>query len=142
MSNLVLEIKPGEMMVVNGAAIRFRTKTRIELTSRARFLFGKQLMSPMEATTPARQIYYALQTAYVGNEEEREPALERARHLVRVFCADGLSDLARSVLDRTLEAASEDRCYAALKLARRIVRHEDALSSGCVAADSLLADVA
>ena len=32
MSNLVLEIKPGEMMVVNGAAIRFRTKTRIELT--------------------------------------------------------------------------------------------------------------
>ena len=48
MSNLVLELRPGEVMVINGAPIRFRMKTRIELTSHARFLFGKQLMPPDE----------------------------------------------------------------------------------------------
>ena len=34
MSNLVLELRQGEMMIVNGAPIRFRTKTRIELTAK------------------------------------------------------------------------------------------------------------
>ena len=57
MSNLVLELRQGEMMIVNGAPIRFRTKSRIELTAKARFLFGKQIMPPDQADSPARRIY-------------------------------------------------------------------------------------
>ena len=71
MSNLVLELRQGEMMIVNGAPIRFRTKSRIELTAKARFLFGKQIMPPDQADSPARRIYFALQSAYIGSEEER-----------------------------------------------------------------------
>ena len=71
MSTLVLELRQGDMMVVNGAPIRFRNRTRIELAAKARFLFGKQIMPPEAATTPARRIYFALQTAYIGTEEER-----------------------------------------------------------------------
>ena len=81
MSNLVLELRQGEVMVVNGAPIRFRTKSRIELTAHARFLFGKQIMPPAEADTPARQIYFALQSAYIGTEEERPAGLALAREL-------------------------------------------------------------
>ncbi len=142
MSNLVLEIKQGEMMIVNGAAIRFRTKTRIELTSRARFLFGKQLMSLNDATTPARRIYYALQTAYVGNDGEREPALTAARELVGMFRDTTTSAAARLILERAIEAVDNDRYYVGLKLARRIVRHEDAVLSGSSTADAELDDVA
>lgn len=132
MSNLVLELKPGEMMVINGAAIRFRTKARLELTSRARFLFGKQLMPPSDATTPARRIYSALQTAYIGEDDERPSALELAENLIEMFQQSTTSPIARSILDEALEAARNDRCYVALKLARRIMRHEDAvLSDGC-----------
>ena len=82
MANLVLELKPGEMMVINGASIRFRTKSRIELASRARFLFGKQIMAPDKATTPASRIYYALQTAYIGSDDERISALEELTTLI------------------------------------------------------------
>ena len=71
-SNLVLELRPGETMVVNGASIRFSTKSRLELTAHARFLFGKQIMPPDEADSPARQIYFALQSAYIGADDERE----------------------------------------------------------------------
>ena len=71
MSNLVLELRQGEVMIVNGAPIRFRTKSRIELTAKARFLFGKQIMPPDQADSPARRIYFALQSAYIGAEEER-----------------------------------------------------------------------
>ena len=72
MSNLVLELRQGEVMIVNGAPIRFRTRSRIELTAKARFLFGKQIMPPDQADSPARRIYFALQSAYIGNETERE----------------------------------------------------------------------
>ena len=127
MSNLILELRQGEVMVVNGAPIRFRTKSRIELTAHARFLFGKQIMPPHEADSPARQIYFALQSAYIGTDEERPKGLATARELSIRFKEATTSPLAREILDRAIAAAEADQCYVALKLARRIIRHEDAV---------------
>ena len=126
MSNLVLELRQGEVMIVNGAPIRFRTKSRIELTAKARFLFGKQIMPPDQVDTPARRIYFALQSAYIGTEEERAKGLIAARDLIGQFQAATTSALARDILDDALAAAEADDCYRALKLARRIIQHEDA----------------
>jgi flagellar biosynthesis repressor protein FlbT len=125
MSALVVELRQGEVMIVNGAPIRFRTKCRIELTAHARFLFGKQVMAPEQCDSPARRIYFALQCAYVGNDTERVRGLASARKLIAEFKAYTTSALACDILDRALLAAEADDCYAALKLARRIVRHED-----------------
>ncbi len=127
MSNLVLELRQGETMIVNGAPIRFRTKARIELTGRARFLFGKQIMPPDQADSPARRIYFALQSAYIGSIEERPRGLESARRLIAEFQEATTSALAREILSRALAAAEADDCYQALKLARRIIRHEDSV---------------
>ncbi|MCC6718351.1 MAG: flagellar biosynthesis repressor FlbT [Acetobacteraceae bacterium] len=127
MSTLVLELRQGEMMIVNGAPIRFRTKTRIELTAHARFLFGKQIMAPEQADSPARRIYFALQSAYIGTDEERIQGLVAARELIAAFQSVTTSALAREILDRALASAESDDCYQALKLARRIMRHEDAV---------------
>ena len=130
MSNLVLELRQGDLMIVNGAPIRFRTKSRIELTARARFLFGKQIMTPDQAHSPARRIYFALQTAYIGTQDERERGLISARDLITEFKQATTSKLAREILDDALAAAEADECYRALKLVRRIIRHEDAVMSG------------
>ena len=127
MSNLVLELRQGETMVINGAPIRFRSKARIELTAHARFLFGKQIMPPDEADSPARRLYFALQSAYIGTAEERPRGLAAARVLMEAFKGATTSALARDILDRALAAAEKDECYTALKLARRIIRHEDAV---------------
>lgn len=125
MSGLVLELRPGEAMIINGALVRFRTRSRIELMAKARFMFGKQIMSPEQADTPARRIYFALQSAYVGEEHERENGLAMAHDLIVAFKAATTSALAREILDRAEAAAAEDNCYLALKLARRIMNHED-----------------
>lgn len=125
MSTLVLELRQGDLMVVNGAPIRFRNRTRIELAAKARFLFGKQIMAPEGANTPARRIYFALQTAYIGAEEEREPGLVAARTLIRDFMEATTSVLVREMLARAMEAAEDDDCYLALKIARRVMRHEE-----------------
>ena len=119
MSTLVLELRQGEVMIVNGAPIRFRTKSRIELTAKARFLFGKQIMPPDQADSPARRIYFALQSAYIGAEDERVRGLQAARELIAAFKEATTSALACEILDRALSAAEADDCYQALKLARR-----------------------
>jgi flagellar protein FlbT len=94
MSNLVLELRQGETMIVNGAPIRFRTKSRIELTAKARFLFGKQIMPPDQADSPARRIYFALQSAYIGSEDEPNQGLAAARELIAEFKQATTSTLA------------------------------------------------
>ena len=127
MSNLVLELRQGDMMIVNGASIRFRSKTRIELAAKARFLFGKQIMPPDAVDSPARRIYFALQTAYIGTDDERAAGLADARGLIAEFQVATTSALAREILDRALAAADADDCYTALKLVRRVIRHEDAV---------------
>ncbi|CAH0309485.1 flagellar biosynthesis repressor FlbT [Roseomonas sp. CECT 9278] len=138
MSTLVLELRQGDLMVVNGAPIRFRNRARIELTAKARFLFGKQLMTPESANSPARRIYFALQTAYIGDEDEREAGLSVARRLIADFQAATTSTLARDLLDRALSAAESDECYQALKLTRRVMRHEEVVLG--VAPPSVLAE--
>ena len=143
MSTLVLELRQGDMMIVNGAPIRFRNRARIELTARARFLFGKQLMTPDMAATPARRIYFALQTAYIGDHDERKAGLELARQLIGEFREATTSDMAREMLDRALKSAEADQCYQALKLARRVMRHEEVvLGLSPVASVALTEDVA
>jgi flagellar protein FlbT len=125
MSTLVLELRQGDMMVVNGAPIRFRNRTRIELAAKARFLFGKQIMPPEGATTPARRIYFALQAAYIGTDEERREGMAAARALIGEFQAATTSGLAREMLAQALALAEADDCYQALKIARRVMRHEE-----------------
>jgi flagellar protein FlbT len=127
MTNLVLDLKADDLMILNGAPLRVRNKTRLELNARARFLFGKQIMPPGGDNTPARRIYFAMQTAYIGDDRERPPALLAARVFCDDFARHTTSRLAMEILADALRALEEDRCYEALKLVRRIMRHEDAV---------------
>ena len=127
MSTLILDLRKGDMMVVNGAAMRFRSRTRVELTARARFLFGRQIMPPMEANSPARRIYYALQTAYIGDDDERRAGLAEARLRSGEFKEATTSQQAVALLDQAMAFAEGGKCYQALRLARRVMQHEDAV---------------
>ncbi len=84
-------------------------------------------MPPDAADSPARRIYFALQTAYIGTDDERATGLVDARRLIAEFKAATTSVLARDILERALAAADADDCYSALKLVRRVIRHEDAV---------------
>jgi flagellar biosynthesis repressor protein FlbT len=130
MSTLVLELKADDLLIINGASMRIRNKTRIELNGTARFLFGKQIMPPGGDTTPARRIYYAIQTAYIGNDEERPPARRAARQFCADFASHTTSRLAVELLNDAMRAVDADQCYEALKLIRRIILHEDAVLKG------------
>ncbi|MCB5945221.1 flagellar biosynthesis repressor FlbT [Acidocella sp. KAb 2-4] len=123
MTSLVLELRQGESMIVNGAVIRFKTRTRLELSTQARFLFGRQIMRAEDATTPARQAYYALQQAYIAPEAGRAAAMASARGLVAGL-RDAAPEAARRVWEALLDAVGEDAGFKALKLARELIRAE------------------
>ena len=130
---LVIELKADDVMIINGAPLRFRNNTRVELNGYARFLFGKQIMPPGADRTPARRIYYAIQTAYIGSEEERVPAREAARRFCEEFAQHTTSGMAVQLLDEAMRAVDADRCHDALKLVRRVMRHEDAMLGAAMA---------
>ncbi len=125
MSHLVLELRPGEMMVVNGATIRFRSRCRVELVSKARFLFGKQIMAAHEAATTTARLYYALQTVYAGNEAEQADAKKTVQAtldiLEREQTTAGSPELAM-----VKSMIRESDFYTALKTLRAMIRTEQA----------------
>lgn len=125
MSILVLELKQGETMIVNGATLRFKTRARIELSTQARFMFGKQIMQPEDATTPGRKIYYELQSAYVGPEDDRPAAIGRVQARIAALASAAPAEFVAVTLDQILAAVSAGGFFEALKLARQIIRFED-----------------
>ncbi|MDG6095302.1 flagellar biosynthesis repressor FlbT [Acetobacter sp. AN02] len=129
MAGLGIRLETDDRMIINGAAIHFLSPAQIRLVNKARFLFGRQIMRPEDASSPARRIYYALQTAYVGTPEEQMRALEEARYLISIFIRETTSESARTLLTGALQAAVTGDHYRALKYARRIIRHEDAILS-------------
>lgn len=111
------------MMVVNGATIRFRNKCRVELVSQARFLFGKQIMAEHEAETVIRQLYFRLQTAYVGPVEERPGATAAVHDLLQRLQTEARPDVSVAVGIIRDAIAAED-FYKALKLLRIMIQNE------------------
>ena len=122
MSSLVLELKQGETMILNGVFIRFQTKTRLELHGHARFLFGKQILRSEDVTSPAREAYYALQQAYVGPDEEREAAVAHVHDIVASHQQNDKVGLNWSGLR---DLCTEPTLLAALKLGRQMIQLED-----------------
>ena len=124
MSALILELKQGESMILNGAVIRFKTRTRLELNTQARFLFGKQIMQAEDAVTPAQQIYYLIQQAYIGDDAARPEALAKARALVGSHRAACGTRASHEALEQILNLLTHGAGFEALKLARQIIREE------------------
>ena len=127
MAGLGLRLASGDKLVINGAAIHFVSSAEIRLANHARFLFGRQIMAPAQATTPARRIYFALQNAHVGEPDERAAALHEAGLLVDMFCSETTSNNARCLLRAALDASRDGRGWHALKLVRRVIGHEVAV---------------
>ncbi|MBC7583224.1 MAG: flagellar biosynthesis repressor FlbT [Tardiphaga sp.] len=64
---LRISLKDGEMMIVNGAAVRSIGRTRLCIEGKAAVLRGRDL-DTVDMTTPARRLYYATIASYTDPE--------------------------------------------------------------------------
>ena len=63
---LRISLRDGEKMIVNGAVLRAVGRTDLIVDNQAAIMRGREIMSPDEATSPARRLYSATMMAYIG----------------------------------------------------------------------------
>lgn len=120
---LTLKLKNGQKVIVNGAVIENSgPPATIVVHNSANILRDKDVLTEQEAKSPAALVYYALQCAYLF-EDNRPEFLEQFEALLRDYVAAAPS--ATPLAIEMLTAASAGDLYGSLRLARKLRDHED-----------------
>lgn len=124
---LILKLKKGEHLIVNGALIRFETASKIILKTKSAVMHDRQIMRPDEVTTPGAHIYFAIQSAYMAEDGESTPYVEQAQEYIADFReASGLSTV-HETLDHITRFLENADYFQALQLTRQLLEFEAAL---------------
>ena len=97
---LTIPLPAGAKVIINGAVIQNSGYANISLTvhNKANILRDKDVLTQPEANTPAKEIYHAIQNAYLF-EANRHEWLAVAAVLMEQF--EGLMPAAKDILDLT-----------------------------------------
>ena len=124
-----LSLRAGERVYINGAVLRVDRKVSIELLNDATFLLEAHVLHADEATTPLRQLYFAVQTILIAPAQA-----DNAREIFRGIQAGILAAVAQPVIREGIVAATAlveaDRLIEALKLIRGLYRAEAEIIAG------------
>lgn len=69
---MLLKLRAGEKLYINGAVIKVERKATIELLNDATFLLEAHVLQPDDANTPLRQLYFVLQTLLMERDSSQE----------------------------------------------------------------------
>ncbi len=122
--SLKVELKPGERLIVGNCLItNSDTRTRLFIEGKVPILREKDILSPATATSPARRIYLAVQLMYLeGNLETlRGDYFALVTDMVRA--APSTTGIIDSINNEILTGS----LYKALKAAKKLIQHEDAI---------------
>jgi flagellar protein FlbT len=119
-----ITLRAGERFFINGAVIRIDRKASIELLNEVTFLLENHVMQAEAATTPVRQIYFAVQIMLM-DPTAAASATPLARSLIEsalgAYRASNLIEGLRSVDASLLRG----RNFEALKALRSLFPLED-----------------
>lgn len=129
MKSMLISLRPGQRIYLNGAVVRVDRKVTLELLNDATFLLESHVMQPEETTTPLRQLYYVVQTMLIDPS-----TAEKGRELF-IRMADGLrssfkSEAVLSGLNEVAALVEKGRNFEALRTIRGLFPHEDAILIG------------
>jgi flagellar protein FlbT len=126
---LRISLRDGEKVVINGAVIRASGRTDLAIESKVTILRGREIMNPVEATTPARALYFHTMMAYLdpdGIARHHAAILEALATVGRLSHCEAARNAVASFATR---AALADY-YRALGECRALMRLEhDALAT-------------
>ncbi|PVX30259.1 flagellar biosynthesis repressor FlbT [Sphingomonas pokkalii] len=125
---LRITLRDGEKAIVNGAVLRAVGRTQIAVENQVSILRGREVMRPEEATTPARQLYFAAMLAYI-DPEGRDAHQNAVVQLIGVLIAAINTPEGRDICIRFAHDIAQGDYYKALNIARELIAIEDALRS-------------
>lgn len=120
---LSIPLPAGAKIIINGAVIENSGSANITLTvhNKANILRDKDVVTPSEADTPAKEIYHAVQNAYLF-ESNRDEWLGVSAGLMLQF--EQAQPAAAPVIEHIRELIREDKLYNALRACRRLISFE------------------
>ena len=130
---LRISLRDGEKVIVNGAVLRSVGRTDLRLENDACVLRGQDVMTPEEANTPARRLYFACMMAYI-DEANREAHQDSIVVLVRDLIGALTSPDAQSTCVSFAQKVACGRYYAALSDCRWLINYEADLLATAAAA--------
>jgi flagellar protein FlbT len=123
---MLLKLRAGEKLYINGAVIKTERKATIELLNDATFLLEAHVLQPAEADTPLRQLYFVLQTQLMDRDGATLAAQMFNSMLPATRQAFGVGPVTDGL--RSVEASVENgRVFEALKTIRGLFRLESEL---------------
>jgi len=120
---LSIPLPAGAKIIINGAVIENSGSANITLTvhNKANILRDKDVVTPSEADTPAKEIYHAVQNAYLF-ESTRDEWLSVSAGLMAQFAAANPESV--SMIQHVQELIRDDKLYNALRACRRLITFE------------------
>lgn len=120
-----ISLRAGERIYINGAVLRAERKLTFELLNNASFLLETHIIQAEDATTPLRQVYFALQTLLI------EPSSKLARDAYARVLEATLATFSTTDVVVGLRLvgrlADAGRVYEALKTLRNLFAVEEAI---------------
>lgn len=118
MGNMKVFLKAGDQLYLNGANFRVDRKVSIELLNQTKFLLADHVMSPEQADTPLKRLYFTIQLMILD-----APASNETLALYRSIFQSIMQQTEKRELNRLLLQVDRDvRCgreYQALKSIRQ-----------------------
>lgn len=121
---LRITLRDGEKAIVNGAVLRAVGRTQILVENQVSILRGREVMQPEEATTPARQLYFAAMLAYI-DPANRTQYQDDIVVLIGGLVATLIAPEARAACIAFAHDIAQGDYYQALSAARELIGYED-----------------
>jgi len=120
---LRISLRDGEKVVVNGAVLKAVGRTDLVVENKVAVLRGREVMTPDEATTPARQLYFNTMMAYVdpASRELHQEQIIRSLEKVTTLLP---TDAARAHAVAFARNAAHLQFYKALSDCRQLMQLE------------------
>ncbi len=122
---LKITLKPNEKVIIGGAVIKNGPSTsHIQVENTVPILRQTDIITEHEANTPCRRIYLAIQLMYI--DEKRSTEIHPIYwELVRDLLEAAPS--MKGLLSQISQYILDGRCYQALKMAKKLIQHEEEL---------------
>lgn len=121
---LKLSLKPGEKFAVNGAVIvNGDRRSTLVVQNHASILRERDILQPEDVVTPARQIYFPIMMMYLDETGHDVYYRDFTARMTEFMEAVSRPDLLLLCVEISKEIL-ERRYYAALRLCRRLMDHE------------------
>lgn len=121
---LRISLKDGEKMIANGAVMRAVGRTDLVVENQVALMRGREVMTPEEATTPARRLYFACMLAYVGGGDARLAQQDRIVTLLGDLVAAFEAEDAKATCARVAHRLATADYYRALAECRALIAYE------------------